>query len=773
MPASLDAPGNEPDRAHPPRRRRLGEVLVEQGTITAEQLEEVLATQRNVAPGHRRRRLGALVVELGFASERQVAAALAGALNLDLIDLGVTPVSQEVTRLLPRAVAERHLALPIQRDRYNRLVVAFADPTNVVAHDDVKLYAGGGEIRVVVATETQVRDHIARAWSLSEDSSDVTAILEEVDEPEETPEASATEDAPTVKLVNAILSDAVRLGASDVHIEPQAGELRIRYRVDGLLRDVMNVPKSAAPGLVSRIKVMSNLDIAERRVPQDGRARLSFDNYSVDTRISTLPGIHGEKVVVRLLSRGDNVQPLAQLGMDEKQLDTLLGTLVAPQGLVLITGPTGSGKTNTLYSAIGQIKTPDRNIVTLEDPVEIQVAGITQVQVHERAGLTFARGLRSILRQDPDIVLVGEVRDAETAQLALEASLTGHLVLTTLHTNSAPAALTRLVEMGVEPYLVASSLSLVAAQRLVRRVCESCAAPYVPGPRVLTLLGLTKDDVAHTAARRGKGCSDCGGTGYRGRVGIFEVLPVTAALRAVLTHSPTEGAVSAAARSAGVATLRSAGLAKAGLGVTTFEEVLRVTQSDATGGLRCSNCGHVLDDDMVACPWCTTPVDRGHCSSCARPLEPDWRICPWCRTETGGGGLGSLHRATITPKLLVVEDDASVRAYVATTLAGQVVVDAVATAEEALAKLGAEEFDGVLVDNVLPDMSGTELLRVLRTEPATALVPLMMFTGHDARETESAARLAGADDYLVKPVDPMLLEERIGALVARSRRMAG
>ncbi|HMC70361.1 MAG TPA: GspE/PulE family protein, partial [Mycobacteriales bacterium] len=423
-----------------------------------------------------------------------------------------------------------------------------ADPTNVLAIDDVRLYAGINELKVVVASTSQIKDLIGRIWALSQDNSDVAMMLEDLTDTADDDFDSAGEgDAPAVRLVNSILADAVRVRASDIHIEPQATEVRVRYRVDGLLRDVMTTPRATAAGLISRVKVMSNLDIAERRVPQDGRTRLQVEGSQLDARVSTLPNIHGEKVVIRLLSRADSVPALTKIGMGDKQLESLLGTLVAPQGLILITGPTGSGKTSTLYAAIHQIKTPDRNIVTLEDPVEMQVTGISQVNVNERTGMTFSRGLRSVLRQDPDVVLVGEVRDPETAKLALEASLTGHMVLTTLHTNSAPAALTRLVDMGVEPFLVASSLSLVVAQRLVRRVCDACSAPYTPAGRILSLLGIDEDDLAQATPRRGTGCSECGGTGYRGRIGVFEVLPVTASMRAVLMTTPTEGAVSAAA----------------------------------------------------------------------------------------------------------------------------------------------------------------------------------------------------------------------------------
>jgi type IV pilus assembly protein PilB len=754
-------------------RRRLGEVLVDHGAVTEEQLDAALEAQRAAARERRRVRLGALVVEMGFATDRQVAAALADALSLDLVDIANRPLQTEVARLLPRSVAERHLVIPIERTDDGKVVLACADPTNIVAVDDVRIYAGITELKLVVASAGQVRDLIQRVWSLSDDS-DVAMMLEDLDTVEEEVDSDdGLFDAPTVRLVNSILADALRSRASDIHIEPQANAVRIRYRVDGLLRDVMTTPKAAASGIVSRIKVMSNLDIAERRLPQDGRTRLQVEDTSLDARVSTMPNIHGEKVVIRLLSRADSVPPITKIGMGEKQLEALLGTLVAPQGLVLITGPTGSGKTSTLYSAINQIKTPDRNIVTLEDPVEMQVTGITQVQVHQRAGLTFERGLRSVLRQDPDVVLVGEVRDPETAKLALEASLTGHMVLTTLHTNSAPAALTRLVDMGVEPFLVASSLSLVVAQRLVRRICDACRAPYVPAARILTLLGIDETELASATPTRGAGCSECGGTGYRGRVGVFDVLPVTAAMRAGLMSNPNESAIAAAAAADGMQTLRASAIGKAHAGLTTYEEVLRVTHVDSSGALHCSACGGALASDMIACPWCAASIDRGHCGSCERPLEPEWRVCPWCRTSAPNRD----HDPDVVqggpPRLLLVEDDASVRDYVKTALAGTIEVDAVATASEGLDKATLGGYDGILVDHRLPDLTGVEMIRLLRSEARTAAVPVMLFTGDSDPAIESDARNAGADDYLAKPVEPMLLEERCWALVGRSARIPG
>jgi len=750
-------------------RRRLGEVLVDEGLITQAQLDKALELQQATPPGRARKRLGTVVIEAGFATDKQVAEALAEALNLDVVDLGAIPISPDIVRLLPKAVAERSGLLVLSRIG-TKVTVATSDPTNIVAIDDVKLYTDATEVTVRVATDAQVRDHLSRAWSLSEDSSDVGAMFEELDAVEDVVDDTslqALESAPIVKLVDAILADAVRARASDVHIEPQAGELRIRYRVDGLLRDVMTVPRNAKASTVSRVKIVSGLDIAERRRPQDGRAKLTVDGSTVEARVSTLPTLHGEKVVIRILPRSDNVPRLDKTGLTGAQLEAVTNALVQSQGLILITGPTGSGKTNTLYAGIQHVSTPDRNIVTLEDPVEVQVTGITQVQVSDKAGMTFARGLRSILRQDPDIVLVGETRDQETAELALQASLTGHLVLTTLHTNDAVGAITRLVDMGVEPFLVASSLTLVVAQRLVRTPCVSCKTDYAPSPRTLALLGLTEADIADATPMRGKGCADCGGTGYRGRIGVYEVLPITAELRQVLLTNPTEAAIGAAARAHGMATLRTSALGAAHRGETTYEEVLRATQVDAVAGPRCPTCARVLADDMVCCPWDGTAVGTNRCKGCDKGLDPQWRTCPWCRTAIDAPPPPPAAEKARLPRLLVVDDDASVCSFVGTALEGSAEVTVAHTAEDALAAVGELEFDAALVDHVLPDLTGVELIRLLRADPRTLTLPLVLFTGSDVADVERDARRAGADDYLAKPVNPQLLEERVLELVRK------
>jgi type IV pilus assembly protein PilB len=560
-------------------RRRLGEVLVAHDVIDEIQLDELLAEQAAMRPsdGSGRMRLGQLVVVRGLGTEEAVAEALGDLLALDVVDLSTEPVDPTVAQLIPRSMAERFGLIVLAREETG-LRIAASDPTNVLALDDVRIHTRERSLHVVVATPSQIAAQIKRVWSVGDDAADAVELLA-IEYDDDQDDDDTADQTPTVRLLDALLGDAVRDGASDIHVEPQRDAVRIRYRIDGLLRDMMTVPRNAGPSMISRLKIISGLDISERRVPQDGRTRISVNGTTVDARVSTLPAIHGEKVVIRLLTSTDHVQAIDSLGLLPRQLDALQTSLRVSQGLILITGPTGSGKTNTLYSAIDHVVTPERNVVTLEDPVEIQLPGITQVNVNVRSGMTFARGLRAILRQDPDVVLVGEIRDKETAELALRASLTGHLVLSTVHTNGAAQALTRLVDMEIAPYLVASSLNLVVSQRLVRRVCEACAEPYVPSDEILASLAVDLGTLTQAEPRHGSGCVACGMTGYRGRVGAFEVLPITATLRRAFAQQPTEETLLDADSS--FITLQQAALHHAAQGLTTFEEVLRVTQVDA------------------------------------------------------------------------------------------------------------------------------------------------------------------------------------------------
>ncbi len=579
---AADLPLDTADREESRLRRRLGDVLVGRGVIDASQLDRMLIAQSDgrAATGTRVR-LGQLLVSHGVVSEDEVAHALGEALGLPVVDLAHEPVDIDEARRLPQTLAER-LGVLVLGPGPRGLRVAAVDPTNVLALDDVRTQTGERVLDVVVATPMDLRTHLERVWSLSEDAGEAVFLVDEPVVEDDAPLDAQLDQTPAVRLVGAFVADAVREGASDVHVEPQAEGLRIRFRVDGVLRDIMTVSRTLHPSVVSRLKIMSGLDIAERRLPQDGRARITLNGQPVDLRISTLPAMHGEKVVLRLLPAPDAVTGLRGLGLEPAQFHAVSETLQRPQGLILITGPTGSGKTNTIYSAMAELITSERNVITLEDPVEMQLPGITQVQINERTGLTFARGLRAVLRQDPDVVLVGEIRDLETAELAMRAALTGHLVLATLHTNDAASAPTRLVDMGIAPYLVASALELVVAQRLLRSPCPTCSESRQPSEETLISLGLSLPDLIDAKPVSGRGCAACAGSGYRGRIGVFELLHVTPPVRRALLDGASEERLIAAAGDT-YQSLRGAGLAAAAAGRTTYDEALRGTRADAYG----------------------------------------------------------------------------------------------------------------------------------------------------------------------------------------------
>ena len=557
-------------------RRKLGDTLVGWGVITPQQLEAALEAQardgRTV-----RRRLGRVLVDAGLVTDGAVAAALADMHGLQVVDLGVQIMDPTVARRIPHSIAVQHVVLPLTESD-GVLRVAVADPVDVVALDDLRVRAKGLRLEVVVAAETQLREKIAELWSQAVTEDALEKFVSELVIEDDTG-LEAGDDEGAVAAVQQILSAAVRAGASDVHIEPSREGVRVRVRVDGTLRHLMSLPRSGHSSIVARTKIVSGLDIVERRVPQDGRARLRVDGRDRNLRVSSLPTMHGEKIVVRLLSDQSSLPSRSDLGMGLDQELTLQNALHVPQGLVLITGPTGSGKSTTLYSAIRQMVDDERNLVTLEDPVEIELPGVTQVQVSDKTGMTFAAGLRSALRQDPDVIMVGEIRDQITAELAVRAALTGHLVLSTLHTNDSASAVIRLVEMGVPSYLVASSLTLSMAQRLVRRPCPECVVPQPADADTRARLGMTGAEAAACLAT--VGCRTCGMSGYSGRLGLYEMLPISRAVRAALVTGEGERAITAAAVPEGFRSLQRLGVEAAVAGQTTPAELLRTLSIEA------------------------------------------------------------------------------------------------------------------------------------------------------------------------------------------------
>jgi type IV pilus assembly protein PilB len=567
-----------------PVGRRLGDLLVGEGLITPEQLASALIAQRGTAE-----KLGSILIRLNLIQEDELTGFLSRQYAIPAITLSQLDVDRDVLDLVPARIARKYEVLPI-RTAANTLTLAMSDPTNVFAIDDVA-FMTNLQVSPVVASQSALRQAIERSYDIQATAlSDLIAEIDgEVGQVEvvdgETGEAvldvfelkESADQAPVVRLVNLLLVDAIVRGASDVHLEPYERVFRVRFRVDGMLHEVMTPPKRLEPAIVSRVKIMANLDIAERRLPQDGRLKLRYNGREIDFRISTVPTIHGEKTVMRLLDREALKLDLNGLGFDAWSLETFSKAIHSPYGMVLITGPTGSGKTTTLYSAIHAINRPDVNIVTAEDPVEYNLKGINQLQVHEGIGRTFAAALRSFLRQDPDVILVGETRDLETAQIAVRAALTGHLVLTTLHTNDAPATVARLLDMGVPPFLVSSSLQVVVAQRLARKLCSDCVQPFHMREEALIPYGHVPQGIGTFTTYGGKGCPLCNFTGMRGRVALYEVMAVTPEIRELILRQAPTAELREVALSQGMKTLRQAGLLKVIEGITTVEEVLRVT----------------------------------------------------------------------------------------------------------------------------------------------------------------------------------------------------
>ncbi len=551
--------------------KRLGAILLESGLVTQGQLAGAQEEQRRVG-----RSLGRVLVDQRVLTESQVAAALAEQLKLDFVDLAEHPVNARAATSVSDAVCRRHLALPIGYED-GKLVVAMADPADVFAVDDLRSLTGL-EVKPVVTTGPDILAAVDRYHRVGVGFDDLTGAVDTSE-----PEADLghvkeiVEDAPIVKFVNLLVAQAIQDRASDIHVEPTEEDLRVRYRIDGVLHEIMRAPRSISSGATSRIKIMADIDIAERRVPQDGRLSVTVDGRKIDLRVATLPTVWGEKIVLRVLDNTSALLDLSDLGFEEPNRELYSRSFTKPHGMILVTGPTGSGKSTTLYATLNALSRPEVNVITVEDPVEYKIAGINQVQTNAKAGLTFARALRSILRSDPDIVLLGEVRDRETAQIAVEAALTGHLVLSTLHTNDAPSAISRLIEMGIEPFLVGSALDCVLAQRLARRLCARCKQGYVPTPEEVREHGLTPPPgEPWPRLYRAVGCRACSGTGYSGRLALHEVMAVTEDIeRLAVQRAPTR-AIAEVACAQGMTTLREDGLRKVLAGATSIEEVMRL-----------------------------------------------------------------------------------------------------------------------------------------------------------------------------------------------------
>ncbi|MDR7521004.1 MAG: type II secretion system ATPase GspE [Armatimonadota bacterium] len=555
------------------RRVRLGELLVEAGLITRAQLDQALQAQATTGD-----RLGKVLVGMGLASQDAIAKAIANQLGIEYVNAQTVTIPDEVLTILPEPMIRRYQVLPLRLEE-DALVLGMVDPLDVVALDDIRRFVER-EVVPAAITPDGFQYAVNRYPALEGTLDQVIQEIRPADVGEEEPGVDRlreiVDDAPVVRLVNLMLLQAVRQGASDIHVEPQENRLRIRYRIDGTLYEVMTAPRHVQAATTSRIKIMANMNIAERRVPQDGRIELRVDQREIDLRVSTVPTVFGEKVVMRILDKRSALVGIDKLGLLASDLPRFESLIAKPYGIILITGPTGSGKTTSLYAILNRLNKPEVNIITIEDPVEYQLNGISQVQINPKAGLTFANGLRSFLRQDPDIIMVGEIRDEETARIAIHAALTGHLVLSTLHTNDAPGAVTRLVDMGVEPFLVSSSVIGVVAQRLVRMLCSRCREPYTPEPEVVVRYGLAGPGEPPPVIYRPKGCEACNQIGYKGRIGLFEIMLVDDEIRTLVVKSASADVLKRAAITSGMRTLQQDGVAKVVAGVTSLEEMLRV-----------------------------------------------------------------------------------------------------------------------------------------------------------------------------------------------------
>ncbi|MDI6713348.1 MAG: ATPase, T2SS/T4P/T4SS family [Anaerosomatales bacterium] len=547
---------------------RLGLLLVRAGIITERQLNDALEVHKATGSP-----LGRVLVDLGYASQGAILSVMARQIGIPYVDFSQQKPDPAAVAVVPKELANRYTLMPVEFDEEGRLLVAMADPHNVLALDDLRIITGY-EIKPGISTKDDILAAINEYYRVAEHI-DVDAGAVEEEEVDLSQLTELVDEAPIVKLVNYIINKAVADRASDIHIEPQEKDLRVRYRIDGVLHEMMRSPKSTQQAIISRFKIMSDMDIAESRKPQDGHTALTIGGHKMDFRVSTLPTVYGERVVLRILRKDNIMLKLEDLGFLPQSLERFESSFRKPYGAILVTGPTGSGKSTTLYAAVNVLNEPARHIITAEDPVEYRLPGVNQIQTNPKAGLTFARALRSFLRCSPDVILVGEIRDQETAKIAIESALTGHLVLSTLHTNDAPGAITRLIEMGVEPFLVASAVDCVLAQRLARRLCKDCKEEYTPPKQALIDAGFSEDNLPERIFRP-VGCKKCGGTGYKGRMGIHEVMLVSEEISDLTVKEATAEKIRQVAIEQGMLTLRQDGLEKVRMGLTSLEEIARV-----------------------------------------------------------------------------------------------------------------------------------------------------------------------------------------------------
>jgi type IV pilus assembly protein PilB len=734
----------------------IGDILVRAGVIDPGGLSRARETQEKEGIS-----LSKALTRLGLADEQAMTAAIAKSLQLEALAEELPKVPAEVGSLLLAVFCRKRSVAPLGLQG-KTLRLALVDPLDYSTTQDVE-FRTGKRVEAVVASHTQIQELINQIYSeevRSDSDNPVTADPQgevetvgdselEVFDPAKL--AKDIQMPPVIRLVNLIFSGAAKNGASDIHMEPKESYLQVRYRVDGLLQDVIKVPKNQSDATISRVKIISGMDISDRRRPQDGRSRLKYEGKRIDLRVSSLPTQFGEKIVIRLLESKRAQVTMEQLGLTAKNLHAFQLLLSRAQGMILVTGPTGSGKSSTLYTALNWVKSPTKNIITVEDPIEYQLDGVNQVQINTKAGVTFAAGLRSILRQDPNIILVGEIRDQETAGIALEAAQTGHLLLSTLHTNDAPGTITRLLDLGIEPFLISSAVIGILAQRLVRSPCPACSVAQPPSADAIEKAGGSSRLPTDAKWVAGRGCDECRQTGCKGRIAIHELLPITDEVRELISQRASEQAIRKAARNSGMSTLLEDGILKAAAGLTTLEDVVRVVAAaDADGRNEESPKPAAGTTSAVRHNVADIKTDK------ADPVSVEMRNQP---------------ASILKERVLVVEDSATIASVVKYFLELE-------GFEVLLAKDGNEGLEAarrdrprvVVTDCNMPGMDGMTMVRALRAEAHSRDIAVLMLTSDDRVEKETEALEAGVDDYILKPVEPRRLAARVKSVLARSQR---
>lgn len=720
-------------------RKKLGECLIDAGLIDQKTLGKALEIQKI-----EKKKIGQILIDMGVTDDMEIAKALSRQLNIPFLTAGDIKPTEDIKSLVPHEMAENYLMVPIKKvDK--KLIVAMANPMDFYAVDDLR-FVTQMPIEVAVAPQRDIIDAIEKLYpkydlekefSSEPESADRVEIVKSVDKEEKDVAQllKLTELPPVVRFTNAILADAIKLKASDLHIEPQKTAVVVRYRVDGIVREIMKTDKHVHASLVSRIKIISNMDIAIRRKPQDGKAQIRYKDKNFDLRVSTIPTSYGEKVTIRILDPDAARIRIEDLGFSETSFRDFVEVVNKPQGIILVTGPTGSGKSSTLYACLNRLNSPKVNIITVEDPIEYDIEGINQVQINPRAGITFASGLRSILRQDPDIVLVGEIRDSETASIAFQAAQTGHLVFSTLHTNDAPSAVTRLVDLGVETFLISASLSAVIGQRLVRKICPQCRVPEPLPPDFIYRLHLHANGEKSAEFWKGAGCSVCNYSGYSGRMALFELLVITPSLREIIVANGSSVAIKSAATKDGFQSMSMDGIKKSMKGLTTIEEVFRVAPPEA---------GEISKESIV------------------EPVSTEDRVV---EEDLLAGAMPSL--TTVRPHKILLADDSEIVTKIIRHIleAENYLVITAKNGIEALKLAMMEKPDLVVTDFLMPEMDGLTLVKNLKSQLTTRYMPIIMLSAKDELDSEVEGINAGADDYLAKPVNSKRLLARINRLL--------